>query len=126
MERANEVRPESKPKPRRFLKIIYSDLRTDKILETTIEFTGMDYYETLPYMENVQMAVGEIWEEGGFWLDEKTIIPISRVLEYRTVPEEKVEAPKPKTRPKTRPRRRPRNNQPGKKTQESAEKNGSH
>lgn len=45
----------------------------------------LNYREEESYVENVDRAVAEIYDDGGFWLNETTIIPYHRIISIQTV-----------------------------------------
>lgn len=71
------------PKPpqktrKHYMKIGYLD-EHDKLVESTICFEKDYYLADISYRENMQDAACQIAEDGGFWLDEKRIVPFHRV-----------------------------------------------
>ena len=73
------MKTEKKEKKKRLVKVIYKDQK-DVIQEHILTIEADDYIEDMSYRENIEEVVGLMVEDGGFWVDNSTIIPFHRVL----------------------------------------------
>lgn len=59
-----------------YIKIVYEDV-TRTIAQSIVEI--LDYDDCLPYRENMLRSVEDIQDCGGFWINDKTIVPVHRI-----------------------------------------------
>lgn len=91
-----KIKPEKK-----FVRIRYED-ETGAIQEAVIQLH--DYIEGDSYRENMDRAMSDLYEGGGFWLNSDTIIPYHQV---KSLHSHKL-TPTPPTKPKQKSQRRMR------------------
>jgi len=54
--------------------------RNNSIKDSIICIPEEDYRESISYEENIQDIVSDMFNEGGFWVDSKTIVPFHMVM----------------------------------------------
>jgi len=59
-----------------YIKIVYEDV-TRTIAQSIVEI--LDYDDSLSYRENMLRSVEDIQDCGGFWIDDKTIVPVHKI-----------------------------------------------
>ena len=73
----------------KYMRIRYKD-HQDVVVDAVVRIPDYDYYEKLSYKDNMDRAINNIMDEGGFWLNDTTAIPRHRVVSFHTHQEEKV------------------------------------
>lgn len=71
-----------------YMRIRYKD-HQDVVVDAVIRIPDYDYYEQASYKDNVDRAINNIMDEGGFWLNDSTAIPRHRVVSFHTHQEKK-------------------------------------
>jgi len=67
-----------KDNKKKYLKIVYQD-KDGRNKDVVLPYGDDEYNDNLSYRENMQEAVAEMAEQGGFWLDKSIIIPFHKI-----------------------------------------------
>jgi len=92
------------------MRVIYKDIY-DKVQEALIKLPEEESgLVKSSYKERVDMAISDIMDEGGFWLNHTDAIPFHRILSFHTFTKKITKYSKSKTnKNRSNPRRRKRN-----------------
>ena len=62
-----------------YLSLRYRD-KNENVRDIVVLIPDCEYQEKLSYKENLQNVVGDMYADGGVWVDENTIIPYHRII----------------------------------------------